>query len=86
MSRLQEIKKHLCPGRVYCREDLATWSNAVDRHLKQLREEGKLTKLSGGLNTVTISHVCLPEAQTAANGQVAAEATLAVAMIAANRI
>lgn len=37
------------PGQVYRREDLAVWSNAVDRHLKQLQEEGKLTKLSGGL-------------------------------------
>jgi len=49
MSKLQEIKKHLRPGQVYRREDLAKWSNAVDRHLKQLQEEGKLTKLSGGL-------------------------------------
>lgn len=49
MSKLQEIKRHLRPGQVYRREDLAKWSNAVDRHLKQLQEEGKLTKLSGGL-------------------------------------
>jgi hypothetical protein len=49
MSNLQEIKKHLRAGQVYRREDLAKWSNAVDRHLKQLQEEGKLTKLSGGL-------------------------------------
>jgi len=49
MKKLHEIKKHLRPGQVYRREDLATWSNAVDRHLKQLQEEGKLTKLSGGL-------------------------------------
>jgi hypothetical protein len=49
MKKLQEIKKHLRPGQVYRREDLAKWSNAVDRHLKQLQEEGKLTKLSGGL-------------------------------------
>jgi hypothetical protein len=49
MSKLQEIKKHLRAGQVYRREDLAKWSNAVDRHLKQLQEEGKLTKLSGGL-------------------------------------
>jgi hypothetical protein len=49
MSRLQEIKKHLRAGQVYRREDLAKWSSAVDRHLKQLQEEGKLTKLSGGL-------------------------------------
>jgi len=49
MKKLQEIKRHLRPGQVYRREDLAKWSNAVDRHLKQLQEEGKLAKLSGGL-------------------------------------
>lgn len=49
MNRLQEIKKHLRPGQVYRRENLAMWSNAVDRHLRQLREEGTLTRLSGGL-------------------------------------
>lgn len=49
MKKLQEIKKHLRPGQVYRREDLVKWSNAVDRHLRQLQEEGKLTKLSGGL-------------------------------------
>src|SRR5215831_14757836 len=49
MTRLQELKKHLRPGQVYRRQDLARWSNAVDRHLKQLVEEGTLTKLSGGL-------------------------------------
>lgn len=49
MNKLQEIKKHLRPGQVYRREDLAMWSNAVDRHLRQLREEGTLTRLSGGL-------------------------------------
>ena len=37
------------PGQVYRREDLARWSNAVDRHLRQLVEEGTLTKLAGGL-------------------------------------
>jgi hypothetical protein len=49
MTRLQELKKYLRPGRVYRREDVARWSNAVDRHLKQLVEEGTLTKLAGGL-------------------------------------
>jgi len=49
MARLQELKKHLRPGQVYRREDLARWSNAVDRHLRQLLEDGTLTKLSGGL-------------------------------------
>lgn len=49
MKKLQEIKKYLRPGQVYRREDLVKWSNAVDRHLVQLQEEGMLTKLSGGL-------------------------------------
>jgi hypothetical protein len=49
MTRLQALKKHLRPGQVYRREDLAHWSNAVDRHLKQLLDDGTLTKLAGGL-------------------------------------
>jgi len=49
MAKLQELKQHLRPGRVYRREDLARWSNAVDRHIKALVEEGTLTKLAGGL-------------------------------------
>jgi hypothetical protein len=49
MTKHQELKKHLRPGKVYRREDLARWSNAVDRHLRQLVEEGTLTKLAGGL-------------------------------------
>jgi hypothetical protein len=49
MTKLQEFKRHLRPGQVYRREDLARWSNAVDRHLKQLVDDGTLTKLAGGL-------------------------------------
>ena len=49
MTRLQELKQHLRTGRVYRREDLTRWSNAVDRHIKALVEEGTLTKLAGGL-------------------------------------
>jgi len=49
MTRLQALKKHLRPGQVYRREDLAHWSNAVDRHLKQWLADGTLTKLAGGL-------------------------------------
>lgn len=49
MSQLSELKKHLRSGHVYRRSDLAQWSNAVDRHLKQLQEDGTLTKLSAGL-------------------------------------
>ena len=49
MTKLQDLKKHLRPGRVYRRETLAQWSNAVDRHLKQLLSDGTLMKLAGGL-------------------------------------
>jgi hypothetical protein len=49
MTKLDELKRHLKPGGVYRREDLARWSNAVDRHLKQLVESKVLTKLAGGL-------------------------------------
>lgn len=36
MTRLDEFKQHLQPGQVYRRAQLAQWSNAVDRHVKQL--------------------------------------------------
>ena len=49
MTKLDALKKNLRPGQVYRREDLARWSSAVDRHLKQLVAAGTLTKLSGGL-------------------------------------
>lgn len=49
MTKLEELKRHLRPGQVYRRKDLGRWSNAVDRHLKQLVSDGTLTKLAGGL-------------------------------------
>lgn len=49
MTKVQELKKRLRPGHVYRREDLTQWSKAVDRHLRQLVDEGTLTKLAGGL-------------------------------------
>jgi hypothetical protein len=49
MTKLQEVKKHLRPGHVYRRQDLARWSKAVDRHIKQLLQDGTLRKLAGGL-------------------------------------
>ncbi len=49
MTKLQTLKKHLRPGQVYRRQDVARWSNAVDRHLKMLVQDGTLAKLSGGL-------------------------------------
>jgi hypothetical protein len=55
MTKLEDMKKRLRPGHVYRREDLARWSNAVDRHLKQLVEDGTLKKLSGGLYSYPVS-------------------------------
>ena len=49
MTKLQEIKKRLRPGEVYRRQELARWSNAVDRHIKQLLQDGTLRKVAGGL-------------------------------------
>jgi hypothetical protein len=49
MTKLEEFKRHLRPGQVYRREELTQWSNAVDRHLKQLVDDGTLTKLAPGL-------------------------------------
>lgn len=49
MKALQKLKRHLKPGQVYRRADLIQWSNAVDRHTKQLIEEGVLEKMSQGL-------------------------------------
>jgi hypothetical protein len=49
MKKLESLKKHLKPGEVYRRADLEGLTNAVDRHLKQLTEDGTLEKLSGGL-------------------------------------
>jgi hypothetical protein len=49
MKKTNELKKHLRPGEVYRRQDLTAWSNAVDRHLRELLEEGTLTRLAAGL-------------------------------------
>ena len=49
MNTLNVLKKHLRPGRVYRRGELTKWSKSVDRHLKQLQQDGTLTKLSGGI-------------------------------------
>src|ERR1700679_3414748 len=49
MTKLLELKRRLRPGQVFRREDVARWSNAVDRHLKKVVEDGTLTKLAGGL-------------------------------------
>jgi len=49
MKKVEELKEKLEPGQVYQRKGLARWSNAVDRHLKQLLDDGTLIKLSQGL-------------------------------------
>jgi hypothetical protein len=49
MSALNELKRHLRPGAVYRRKDLEKFSSAVDRHLKQLVDDGVLQKVSGGV-------------------------------------
>lgn len=49
VKRLDTLREKLQPGQVYQRKGLARWSNAVDRHLKQLLDDGTLVKLSQGL-------------------------------------
>lgn len=52
MMALNQLKKRLRPGQVYRRADLARMSNAVDRHLRQLLDEGRLVKAAPGLYMV----------------------------------
>jgi len=49
MSKFDRFKVRLHPGRTYRRADLAQWSTAIDRHLKEAVQAGLLTKLAGGL-------------------------------------
>ena len=49
MGKFDEFKRKLRPGQTYRRADLAPWSTAVDRHLKEAVQAGALTKLAGGL-------------------------------------
>ena len=49
MSKFDQFKAKLRPGQTYRRADLAQWSTAVDRHLKEAVPAGVLAKLSGGL-------------------------------------
>jgi len=49
MRRLEQLKRHLKPGTVYRRPDLAQWSKSVDRHARELVETGVLQKLQNGL-------------------------------------
>lgn len=49
MKQLDTLKQYLKPGEVYRRADLEMYTNAVDRHLQELVEDGTLEKLSGGV-------------------------------------
>jgi hypothetical protein len=49
MEQLKELKKQLKRGNVYRRNELVQWSNAVDRHLAALINEGTLQKVSPGV-------------------------------------
>lgn len=44
-----QVARALRAGKVYRREDLAQVSNAVDRHLRELVDDGKLKRLAQGL-------------------------------------
>ncbi|HVM23280.1 MAG TPA: hypothetical protein VM308_08300 [Sphingomicrobium sp.] len=52
MAARAELQRHLRPGQVYRRKDLARWSNAVDRHLRELVDEGRLEKVATGVYMV----------------------------------
>ncbi len=49
MSNLEKLKKHLRAGQVYRRADLVGLSTSLDRHLRQLVDEGVLKKIRGGI-------------------------------------
>lgn len=46
---LKSFRKNLTAGKVYRRQELERWSNAIDRHLGELVKEGDLKKISQGL-------------------------------------
>ena len=49
LKRLEQLKGYLHPGRVYRRAELAQWSKSVDRHARELVDQGILQKLQNGL-------------------------------------
>jgi len=49
MAQMKELKKHLERGKVYRRNELVQWSNAIDRHLAALVNDGTLEKVSPGV-------------------------------------
>lgn len=52
MSARAELQRRLRPGQVYRRKDLARWSTSVDRHVRELINEGRLEKVSTGVYMV----------------------------------
>lgn len=49
MKKNYGLETHLKRGKVYRRDELAQWSNAIDRHIKELLDAQKLVKVSAGL-------------------------------------
>lgn len=48
-NALEQLKKRLRPGQIYRRAELARYSSAVDRHLRQLVVDQTLQKLMNGV-------------------------------------
>jgi hypothetical protein len=48
-SKLDALKGHLKPGKVYRREDFACYTKSIDRHVRQLIVEGLLKKAARGI-------------------------------------
>lgn len=48
-NAVAQLRKHLRPGQVYRRADLARFSSAVDRHLQLLMADNTLQKLRNGV-------------------------------------
>ena len=55
MLALEKLKRHLRPGQVYRRAELAGFSGAVDRHLRQLVDAGELRNCGRASITVLAS-------------------------------
>jgi hypothetical protein len=49
MTELEKLKKRLKPGQIYRRADLVRYTNAVDRHLRQLVADKTLQKVMHGV-------------------------------------
>lgn len=67
MTGAAQLEKQLKPGKVYRRENLTRYSNAIDRHLAQLVSEGVLEKVAQGLYyspKKTVFGVVPPEDET----------------------